>query len=166
MREEGFTLIELLIVLAFLGIIMLIATPLTLENIRRARAENQIQTLYSNIAEARQRSLQRNLNYLIQVTDQAVNVFEDQDEDATADANEKITNLSLNLSGALTYKLIGTVGAGVIDGTAKIATANRKGYIQPTIGIHIDQESRHNCIEADFTRVTIGKYNGTICQFQ
>ena len=175
MRSDGYTLIEILIVLAFLAIILLIATPLTLQNIRRAKAENQVQTIYSNIAEARQRSVQRNLNYLIEVSEGFVNVYEDRNNDGAADAAEKLDQLSTIAK--LSYKLQGMVGSDVIDTTARIAVAGRRGFIQPNILIFLDksgpghaatgvQESRHNCISIDFTRVSVGKYNGSICQFQ
>lgn len=163
MREEGYSLVELLIVLAFLGIILLIATPLTLENIRRARAENQAQTLYSNIAEARQRSVQRNLNYILKVSDAAVLVYEDTNNNATADASEKVNLLSAT---GMTYPLNGTVGTTAISATAQNVTVNRKGFIQPTVTMYVNQEAAHNCLLVDFTRVSIGKYNGSICKVQ
>lgn len=175
MKSDGFSLVELMVVLAFLGVILLIATPLTLENIRRARAENEIQTLYSNIAEARQRSVQRSVNYLIQVSEATVNIYEDQNNDGAADAAEKVDQLSTQAE--LNYKLQGTVGSGAIDTTAKLATASRNGIIQPNVLMYLDkagpgqaaqglQEGRHNCISIDFTRVSVGKYNGTTCQVE
>ena len=175
MRSDGFTLIELLVILAFLGVILLIATPLTLENIRRARAENQIQTIYSNVAEARQRALQRSINYLIQVKSDSVYVYEDRNRNNTADTGEKVDVLSAD---GLPYKLVGTVGSSTIGTTARTATANPRGYVQPTVSMYVDkaspgasttegpQEGPHNCILIDFTRVSIGKYNGTSCQVQ
>lgn len=177
MRSDGFSLIELMVVIAFLAVILLIATPLTLDNIRRARAENEIQTIYSNIAEARQRSVQRSLNYLIEVSRSAVNIYEDQNNDGTADLSEKVVLLSTD---SPVYYLQGTVGAGTVDTTAKIATASRNGIIQPNILLFVDkqtvgplstptgvaQQGRHNCITIDFTRVSVGKYNGTTCQVE
>lgn len=176
MKSDGFSLIELLIILAFLGVILLIATPLTLENIRRARAENEAQTLFSNIAEARQRAVQRNLNYILQIKKDGVTIFEDLNNNGTAETNEKVNLLS---TGTLTYMLQGSVGGTPIGASTLTATSSRKGFIQPNTLIFLDQasatgaspkgvtqEGRHNCITVDFTRVSIGKYNGSTCQVQ
>lgn len=175
MREDGYSLVEILVVLGFLGVILLIATPLTLENIRRARAENEIQTVYSNIAEARQRAVQRNTQYLLRIKEDSVWIYEDTNNNATADPSEKVTVLSAD---NLSYLLQGTVGGTAISGTAQTATASRKGFIQPTTIIFLDQatpthpatgkvqEGTHNCISIDFTRVSTGKYNGSTCVVQ
>lgn len=178
MRTDGYSLIELLVILAFVGIILLIATPLTLENIRRARAENEAQTIYSNIAEARQRALQRNLNYILQIKQDSVNIFEDRNNNNTAENSERVDLLSTGSLGKLSYLLQGNVGGTAIGASAVTATSSRKGFIQPNTLIYLDQqtdltgpakgiqEGRHNCISIDFTRVSIGKYNGTTCQVQ
>jgi Tfp pilus assembly protein FimT len=149
---------------------LLIATPLTLQNIRRARADNLTQTLYSNIAEARQRAIQRNLPYLIEIKNKSLKTYEDKDSDGTTDSTELITLLSAD---KLNYDLAGNVGGTAISSSALLATANRKGFLQPTATIYLVElntttlvESRNNCVVVDFTRVSIGKYNGTNCVVQ
>lgn len=177
MRQDGYSIIELLIILAFLGVILVIATPLTLENVRRAKVENEAQTLYSNIAEARQRAVQRSINYILQIEQDKMEIFEDRNNDNVADATEKID--ALCSPSGLPYKLQGTVGTTAISTTVLTATSNKKGFIQPSMLIFLDQsapgasavkgvaqEGRHNCLTVDFTRVSLGKYNGSTCQVQ
>lgn len=174
MKERGFSLIEMLIVLALVGLIVGIAVPLGLAVVRSSRAESQIQSIYANLAEARQRAVQNSVTYLIQVTDKSVLVFADTSKDGVADAGEEVSALSVDWSppgSPFKYDLAGTVGVVAIGGTATTFQISRRGIIDRSVKMRLSssgntQDARLNCIEIGYTRIGIGKYVGSTCTIQ
>jgi hypothetical protein len=144
-----------------------------LNQIRHARAEAEIRTLYSNITEARQRTIERNYPYIINVKDSAVDVYEDQNGNNAADATEKIDRLSLTIS-SKDYKLTGTVGGTGISGTAAPFTINVRGIALTSVTMFLTgystdpgvSDAQRNCISVTATRIGQGKGNGSNCNLQ
>lgn len=184
MNEKGLTLVETLVVIALIAIILSFTVPFTLDMIRRSRAETEIRNLYGNLTEARQRAVERSLPYLVLVTGSAattdgvgssVEIYEDQDEDGTADAGEKIDNLSWAPTAAgrtPAYSLNVKVGGSLV--ASQTITISTRGMMTPDANIFMVARARDagvsdavvNCFALSITRIGLGKYDGTNCQIQ
>jgi len=170
MNEKGVSFLETLIVMALIGLILIISVPWTLNQIRHARAEAEIRTLYSNLTEARQRTIERNFPYIMNVKDTGIDVYEDKNGNNTADPTEKIDRLSLTI-GSQDYKLTGTVGGTGISGTAAPFTINVRGIALSRVTIFLTgystdpgvSDAQRNCISVTATRIGQGKGNGSNC---
>jgi prepilin-type N-terminal cleavage/methylation domain-containing protein len=166
MNEKGFTLLETLVVMAVIATLLIITVPWTLNYMRRARSEAEIRTLYANLTEARQRTIERNFPYIVSVTSSAVDVYEDRNGNNTADTAEKVNGLSLTI-GPQDYPLTGTVGATTIGGTAAPFTINIRGVVLSSATMYLTgyntdpgvTNAQRNCIRIDSTRINQGKYN-------
>lgn len=175
MNEKGLTIVETLVVMVLIGIILSFTVPFTLGMIRKARAETQIRNLYGNLTEARQRSVERSLPYVVQVTGtagdtdgvgSAITVFEDKDSDGP-DASEKVDILSWAPTAAMrtpAYSLAGTVG-GVSIATVQEIDISTRGIMTPDATIYLNPRSGDNgvseavvnCVNISITRVGLGK---------
>jgi Tfp pilus assembly protein FimT len=168
MNEKGITLLETLIILFLITIILAIAVPYTIDVVQKARAEGQIRTLYSNISEARQRTIQRNIPYLVTISTQAVDIYEDSNQNSTADTNEKLDILSLD---QLSFALAGKVGTTGLTTTPQTLVISVRGIMQSSSTMFLNPSTGNfgptlatvNCVGITSTRVAQGKYNGTSC---
>lgn len=168
MNQDGVSFLETLIVMALVALILIISVPWTLNQIRHARSEAEIRTLYSNLTEARQRTIERNFPYIVNVKDSAVDVYEDRNGNGTADATEKVSGLSFAI-GSQDYKLTGKVGATAISGTVAPFIINVRGISLSSAtllltGYDADpgvSGAQRNCINVSATRIGQGKGTGT-----
>lgn len=162
-NQKGITLVEALVVMVLIAIILAISTPMTLRAIRRYRCEEEVRSVYSSWMDARQRAMERNIPYLIQVRTTSVFVYEDRDRDNVADNNELQPELS---QPTLAFPLTGTVDGSSIT-AVQTAKANDRGIIEVPIEVGITNvQSPFNCIRTNVTTIGLGKYNGTNCVIQ
>jgi prepilin-type N-terminal cleavage/methylation domain-containing protein len=184
MNQKGVTFLETLVVVALIAIILLITIPYTLRSVRRARAEAEIRNIYSNIVEARQRALERNFTYFVEITGTVVNVYQDSNANGTADPSEKLAPLSLDqldeghsqysLNGNVTTVIAGTPTTVAINSTAQTIAINNRGMIGSSALIYLNNantdpaltDALPNCVSVITTRIGQGKYDGTNCKVQ
>jgi prepilin-type N-terminal cleavage/methylation domain-containing protein len=57
MRERGYSLVEIIVVIGILSILIVIATPLFTDLMKRARAEDQTRTIYTELQRAQANAL-------------------------------------------------------------------------------------------------------------
>lgn len=174
--EKGVSLIEGLVVLAIVAVMMAIAIPFSLQQVRRFRAENQIRTMYSNMMEARQRAMQENVPVVVQFAQNGFVVSRWRDGSVDGVFNgaieagelQGITNLSLQ---TLSFPLNGQLGGvaipanvGLVSGVLQIS---QRGVLSPTSGairldsteIIVNPAIRCNCVDVSLTRIGLGKYD-------
>ena len=179
MNQEGVSFLETLIVMALVALILIISVPWTLNQIRHARSEAEIRTLYSNLTEARQRTIERNFPYIVDVSNSAVNVYEDRNGNNAPDATEKVNRLSFTI-GSQDYKLTGTVGTAAIPTNGSFVTPpdrmiiNVRGIALSSATMFLNgystdpgvSNAQRNCVSVTATRIGQGKGNGTNCAIQ
>jgi type II secretory pathway pseudopilin PulG len=174
-NEKGITLLETLIVVVLVGIIVAISVPLTLSTLRRYRAEDQIREIYASWMEARTRAMQRNVPYIVQLSENGFSIYEDENRDGVPDTTERDVNLSRVI---FNFRLAGSVGGTAIPTTPQTTSGlvgvDRRGLVSPdtTIRVMRDstrvQDSRINCIITSATQIGLGRYdeNTNTCRVQ
>jgi type II secretory pathway pseudopilin PulG len=161
-NQRGMTIIEALVVFLLISIILLVSVPLTLRLIRRYKCENEIRKVYAGLMEARQRAMQRNINYLVEADTDEVLIYEDSNNDGVGDTGERVDSISL--ASPVYFPLVGDIGG---DALPAQGVANTRGLISPDINIRIDNDdSPYNCVFSNVTRIGMGKYDGAKCNLQ
>lgn len=174
-------MVEMLVVIGLLALIVAIAVPLGLKVIQSSRAEYQMQSLYSNLVESRQRAVQNGFTYIVQVTKRSVDVYQDTNGNGLVDSGDpKVTVLSADWP-KLTpfkYELAGNVAGTAIKTTVDPTTTflmSRKGFATKAVTVYAAlsgtttvQDARLNCININYTRIGIGKYDtsSNTCKIQ
>lgn len=162
-KSEGFSLVELLIVIAIIVVLLGMAT-LAYNRFRiRYEIEKTTKELYATLMNARLRAMQEDTPYIVQFSSNAYSTYRDLDNDGAVSGSDTIVE---NLSNdRLKYEINLSLGGGVnsvVFDSKGLANLNGRVWITPTGGSLSDAE--YDCINITFTRINMGKEDGSQCQ--
>ncbi len=160
-EERGYSLMEMITVIAILGLIVGIAVPLTLQTARNARAQNEVEMIYSNLSEARQRALQHNRLHMVRLAADGMTVYQDLNGDGVPQSNEMLSGLTFANP---QYPLQGDVGGDAIGSTPLTIFISTRGLMEPTGTVLVPGNASKNCVAIGFTRVGVGRHDGNTCK--
>jgi len=182
MKQDGVTLIELLVVIAIGGILVIALGFEFVGWMARYRVESQIKTMQADLLNARQRSMEKNIQYVtqLQADKKSYIICEDSNGNNLCDAAETTTTISKTLSkDGLRYPLdwlldLGAPPAppantiimdrrGVLPCTDPNATCT--GFIflrNPETGAPYQLDDvDYDCILLSAVKINVGKYDTT-----
>lgn len=159
--RTGFTLVELMVTIAIMGIIMGISALSFNSWKKKSNIEAQTRDLFTTFMEARNNSFMQKKRHDVEL-EQKNYVLKSYSSES--DAAGKIIR-----SKTLTYKL--TKKGADITGT-KISydsTGLTTGFGSTNFTVNVDIEDTStslNCLVVYVTRINMGKWNGTACEFK
>ena len=174
----GFTLIELLIVIAIIGILATVAGFEVNNWITRYRVEAQVKDMFADMSSARQRAMQRNVQYLVVLSTNGYLICEDRNGNNVCETPAETTDSTRTLSkDNLRFQFNWDLGD-----SANTVVMDKKGMMSPALitqkpfsgsiwlvkpgaePIWKPSEVDTDCLSIHETRIRIGKFNGTTCQ--
>jgi len=193
MNKDGFTLIEALVVVSII-IILAVALGSQFSGwTTRYNVESQIKTIQADLMDARQRAMERNVQYVAQMP-AAIGtgyvICEDANGNNVCDAAETTTTISQTLSKSalsypITWNLPGLAGASLVMNTKGLLKTVQAGGAQTDIdntapdsilvlnpvtnapygptATNTANQVDYDCISLSSIRIGLGKYNGTTC---
>lgn len=182
MKQDGVTLIELLIVIAIGGILVIALGFEFVGWMARYRVESQIKTMQADLLNARQRAMEKNIQYVTQLQADKISyvICEDSNGNSLCDAPaETTTPISRTLSkNGLRYPMdwtslnLGVVPNNIIiidrRGTLPCTDPNATctGFIflrNPDTGNPYKPEDDidYDCIVLSAVKINVGKYDTT-----
>jgi prepilin-type N-terminal cleavage/methylation domain-containing protein len=178
MKQDGFTLIELLVVVGIISILVIVAGFEFTGWMARYNVESQIKTMHIDLQTARQRAMQKNTQYVVQLAADGKSYLICEDTNANGvcgDAQD--TTMPAFSKNGLRYQMNSNIGGATIvmntRGTVMLSTGpidnsapknvwlldpDTGGYYDPAKG-KID----YDCISLSTTRIGFGKYDGATC---
>jgi prepilin-type N-terminal cleavage/methylation domain-containing protein len=189
MKQDGVTLIELVVVIAIIGILVVALGFQFIGWRARYNVESEIKTMHIDLTTARQRAMQKNVQYVAVVP--AVNgnnyrVCEDTNGNNQCDSTSETTGSSISqslsknnlgypvnsdLPGALIMNTKGmfmVVDGGAVSDIDNTAPNNIWLKNPDTGGFYGPSEVDYDCMSISTTRIGLGKYdndgNQTICK--
>lgn len=154
MSRQGFSIVELVVVVAIISTLLMIAAFAYVEYNVRYNIERQTKEMYSNLMKARMRAFQENRQIVVVFNTNSYASYIDNDSSGSYTTGDiLIPDLTDN---NLAYPLAYTFNEVVFDFRG---LANRAGYIR----IDRDNQAEYDCINVNFTRIDMGKYNGANC---
>ncbi len=137
---------------------------------RKYNTEREIKELYSDLMDARMKAMNRNVQYVVELTANQYTVCEDCDNDNVCDT---AVTCDTNSDGAVDANevrltkssLAYPLSWGLTGGTNRIRM-DRKGIIITTGNIRIadSASANYDCVVLDDIRINMGKYDGAACQ--
>lgn len=182
MRQDGVTLIELLVVVAISGILIIVLGFEFVGWMARYKVESQIKTMQADLMNARQRAMEKNIQYVTKLQADKISyvICEDSSGNSICDAAEPATPISRSLSkNGLRYPLdwrldLGTAPnppadtivmdkRGVLPCTDPNATCTGIIFIRnPDTGVPYRLEDvDYDCIVLSAVKINVGKYDAT-----
>lgn len=154
MSRQGFSIVELVVVVAIISTLLMVAAFAYVRYNVRYNIERQTKQMYSNLMKARMRAFQENRQIVVVFSNNSYATYIDNDSSGSyTNGDILISDLTDN---NLAYTIAATFDELVFDvrGLAK-----RAGHIR----IDRDNPAEYDCINVNFTRIDMGKYNGTNC---
>ena len=176
MRREGITLIELAIVIAVIGILAAVAGFEFSNWMSRYRVEAEVRDMYSDMSGARQRAMQRNVQYLVVLSTNGYLICEDINGNNVCDAPAETTvspisrSLSkVDLRYQLNWDLRSPANTVVMDKRGILSPITPGGnsiwLVKPgAVPLWEPSEVDTDCLSIHETKIRIGKFDGTVCQ--
>jgi prepilin-type N-terminal cleavage/methylation domain-containing protein len=184
MRQDGVTLIELLVVVAISGILVIALGFGFVGWMARYNVENQIKTMQADLMNARQRAMERGIQYVTHLEANKISYVICEDEgispDSLCDAIETDRPISRSLSkNGLRYPLdwrldLGTAPnppadtivmdkRGVLPCTDPNATCTGIIFMKnPDTGVpYRPEDVDYDCIVLSAVKINVGKYDAT-----
>lgn len=184
MKQDGFTLIELLVVVGIISILVIVLGFEFTGWQARYNVESQIKILNADLISARQRAMQKNLQYMVQLAADGKSylICEDTNGNGVCDSPSETTNSSISQSlskNGLRYQMNSDLGGATIvmntrgmlmlsnggaindiDNTAP----NKIWLLNPDTGaFYSASDVDYDCISLSTTRIGLGKFDGANC---
>ncbi|MEW6569828.1 MAG: type II secretion system protein [Nitrospirota bacterium] len=166
MKDEGMTLVELLVVISIIGILT-VAMGFSFEGwMGRYRIESQIRCMYSDLMEARTKSMSRKMWHYMVLNTNNYQIFEDTNSNfgSMPDAGDISLWPGPKILQSGQLKMI---SADKFPLTLKIDTRGLIPRAAATISFRIDnnRDPEFDCILIDEARIRIGKTDmtGAVC---
>lgn len=96
MKRDGFTLTELLVVIAIIGVLAVALGFEFVGWVARYRVESQLKTMHADLMNARQRAMEKNLPYVVQLSANGYVICEDSNGNGTCDAPAETANSTIS----------------------------------------------------------------------
>lgn len=159
-NSPGFTLMEVLIVMIIISIIVSIGVISGRAQIGKARVEQEVRQLYTDLVSARMSAMNRSRNQFL-VVNAALRRYEIwEDTNPAPFGNEQQTAADTRLVQTTMNNLIT-----VVTGTSPFAFDTR-GLASPSGTLRIGDggfNPRVDCITISATRIRIGRFEGGAC---
>jgi prepilin-type N-terminal cleavage/methylation domain-containing protein len=158
-KEDGFTITELIVVVAIVAILAGIVGMNTSSWLGKARVEEQVKRMYSDLTTARMRAMTHNRLHFVRLNT-VLNRYQVWDDTspgpdgslAVETADDRLLvqvdcrdQLSTDLGGEFNFN---TKGFASLDGTVRIVSTYEPGV---------------DCIVVSSTRIRIGRWDGATC---
>lgn len=182
MKNKGFTLVELLVVVAIVGITVIVLGFQFIGWLARYKVESQVKTMHTDLMSARQRAMEKNISYVVQLSANSYVICEDTNGnsacDAPAETTSSGTSQALSKNG-LRYRLNWVLDLGAPPNPpADTIVVDRRGVLacidpdvtctgtiwltNPDTGnLYGDADVDYDCIALSAVRINAGKYNAT-----
>jgi prepilin-type N-terminal cleavage/methylation domain-containing protein len=187
MKQDGVTLTELVIVVAIIGILAVALGFLFTGWMARYNVESQIKTMHIDLMTARQRAMQKNLQYLIELPAGNISyrICEDANNNGICDAPAETTNSSISTAlskNGLRYQMSSDLnGKTIVMNTKGMVMLWKAGNISNidntapnniwlinpnTNGVYDSTAVDYDCISLSAMRIGAGKYDAatTTCK--
>jgi prepilin-type N-terminal cleavage/methylation domain-containing protein len=190
MKQDGLTLVEVIVVVSIISVLV-VALGFQFQGwMARYNVESQIKTMHIDLMTARQRAMQKNVQYLVQLPadNKSYLICEDANNDGICNAPLETTNSSIsqalsksglryqinsNLGGATivmnTKGIVMLLTGGIISNIDNTALKNiwllnpgTMAAYGPT-ATNMANEVDYDCISLSTMRIGLGKYNGATC---
>lgn len=192
MKQDGLTLIEVLIVVSIISILFVALGFEFTGWMARYNVESQIKTMHIDLMTVRQRAMQKNVQYLVQLLadNKSYLICEDANNNGICDAPSETTNSSISQTlskNGLRYPMNSDLGGATIlmntkgmvmlwkagnisniDNTAPnmnkiwLLNPNTMAAYGPTASNTVN-EVDYDCISLSAMRIGVGKYDGATC---
>jgi prepilin-type N-terminal cleavage/methylation domain-containing protein len=182
MKQDGITLIELLVVVAIISVLTVALGFEFTGWMAKYNVESEIKTMHIDISTARQRAMQRNIQYVAEVPSAIGNnyrICEDTNGNNQCDAPAETTGSGISQSiskSALRYPVNSDMPGALIMNTKGMFMVVNGGTVSAinntvpqniwltnpdTGGVYDASEADYDCLSISTTRIGVGKYDQT-----
>ena len=155
MNRKGITLVELVTVLSVVGILTAYAAFSYEHWMSNYDVERAAEELYSDLMHARLMAMQKNREHFLKTNGTSYTIFEDRDEDGTADPGEELPSFPKTVK----YTLRSNVASPLHFSRRGLLSQPRTLWFDLDSGLDPD----YDCMRISRTRILLGRYKGSEC---